>query len=84
MSRYTRDDSRYWTERPADHNAAGLFVDGPQMARGRQEWVRPNAGGRALSPEVARTALQNTIQKLPRHLRVLAQEAIRSNMGRTG
>lgn len=33
MSLFTRDDSRYWrSERPSDHNALGLFVDGPQPA----------------------------------------------------
>ena len=32
MSRFTRDDPRYFTDRPADHNPAGLFREGPQMA----------------------------------------------------
>jgi hypothetical protein len=31
MSRFTRDEDRYWRSRPADHTVAGLFVDGPQM-----------------------------------------------------
>lgn len=32
MSRFTRDDARYWTSRPADHTPAGLFAEGPQEA----------------------------------------------------
>lgn len=31
MSVYTRDEGAYWRSRPADHNTAGLFRDGPQM-----------------------------------------------------
>lgn len=30
MSRYTRDDARYWRSRPDDHNASGLYAYGPQ------------------------------------------------------
>lgn len=26
----TRDDPAYWEERPSDHNALGLFREGPQ------------------------------------------------------
>lgn len=33
MSLYTRDEARYWTERPADHSVVGLFVYGPQESR---------------------------------------------------
>ena len=33
MSRYSRDDVRYWSvHRPRDHNDAGLFMYGPQEA----------------------------------------------------
>ena len=33
MSLFTRDDARYWEgARPTDHNAVGLFIDGPQPA----------------------------------------------------
>ena len=33
MSLFTRDDPRYWEHgRPTDHNAVGLFIDGPQPA----------------------------------------------------
>lgn len=28
-----RDDRRYWSQRPADHNVAGFFVHGPQESR---------------------------------------------------
>lgn len=28
----TRDNPEYWQARPSDHNALGLFVDGPQPA----------------------------------------------------
>jgi hypothetical protein len=33
MSLFTRDDARYWTDRPADHSVAGLFVHGPHESR---------------------------------------------------
>jgi hypothetical protein len=33
MSLYTRDDARYWQDRPADHSVVGLFVYGPQESR---------------------------------------------------
>ena len=29
----TRDDPEYWDHRPRQHNAAGLFIYGPQEAR---------------------------------------------------
>lgn len=32
MSPLTRDVDAYWMNRPSDHNALGLFVDGPQPA----------------------------------------------------
>ena len=32
LSRYTRDDSRYWSQRPRDHNVRGLYREGPQEA----------------------------------------------------
>jgi hypothetical protein len=33
LAPYNRDDPRYWeTGKPADHNVAGFFADGPQPA----------------------------------------------------
>lgn len=32
LPRYTRDDARYWDQKPADHNGRGLFREGPQEA----------------------------------------------------
>ena len=33
MSLYTRDDHRYWKQRPADHSVAGFFIHGPHESR---------------------------------------------------
>lgn len=36
LSAYSRDDARYWSHRPADHNVAGFFIHGPQESRPSQ------------------------------------------------
>jgi len=33
LGAFTRDDPRYWSGMPKDHNAEGLFVGGPQEAK---------------------------------------------------
>jgi hypothetical protein len=79
MSRYTRDDNRYWAARPADHNAAGLFVDGPQMAGGSRLLAAASEPRqrRSHSDEIAPEILR-TLAKLPRHVRALAHQLLRA------
>jgi hypothetical protein len=54
----TRDDSRYWDQKPRDHNGAGLFVYGPQEKRPSWPYrVRTGSGNRAPSTESRGAAL---------------------------
>jgi hypothetical protein len=68
MSLYTRDDSRYWRHRPADHNVAGFFVFGPQESRPslfrEVETGEANRSDEAPSQVLARQRYQRAQRKM--------------------